>query len=141
MNEYRGLEAEWHDLFWAEEDVNELFLLEEFLQEIEGEILYLGSGSGRLLGPLCEKGIRISGVEVSEDMVALSRKNWPDAKVEAVRWEDFEIKQKYAAIIVPAFTLQLLEQPVAALDKMRAAVHEGGGLYLSLFFPWIVGRR
>ncbi len=137
MNEYRGLEGEWHDLFWAEEEVNELSLLDSFLSEIEGPSLYLGSGSGRLLGPLSEKGYSLLGVEASEEMVSLSQKKWPETQVVASHWEDFELEQSYAAIVVPAFTFQLLDKPQAALEKMRTAVGEDGHLYLSLFFPWI----
>jgi len=137
VNEYRGLEGEWHDQFWAEEEANELPLLQKFLGEISGEVLYVGSGSGRLLGPLHEQGVKVTGVEASEEMVELSRQAWPDAPAVAERWEDFELTKTYGAVIVPAFTLQLLEQPVAALKKMREAVEDEGRLYLSLFFPWI----
>ncbi len=137
MNEYRGLEGEWHDLFWAEEEVNELALLENFIKKIEGSTLYIGSGSGRLLGPLQEQGYEVSGLEASEEMVALSEKQWPNAQVQMGRWENFEPQEKFAAIVVPAFTLQLLEAPQAALKKMRATVKEGGQLYVSLFFPWV----
>ncbi len=138
MNEYRGLEGEWHDLFWEEEELSELPLLRRFLKETpHGQVLYIGSGSGRLLGPLSQEGFSLLGIEASEEMVMRSQKQWPQAEVKVVRWENFEIDERYAAIVVPAFTLQLLEHPVTALKKMRKAVSEDGRLYLSLFFPWI----
>ena len=79
---YHGLEALWHDLFWeAEEAPNEVLLVDDYLQDKDGESLYVGSGSGRLLGPLVESGHEIVGLEISPEMVALSQKNHPKASV------------------------------------------------------------
>ena len=132
---YQGLEAEWHDLFWeAEEAANELPLIEEFLESIEGSSLYVGSGSGRLLGPLVLEGLEVSGLESSAEMVALSRKRWPEAKVVEGAWKDEE--GEWSAILVPGFTFQLFENPRLELLRMASRVGKGGRAYLSLFFPW-----
>ena len=42
---------------------------------------YIGSGSGRLLGPLVAAGKDVLGLECSSEMAKLSRENFPDAKV------------------------------------------------------------
>jgi len=132
---YQGLEAEWHDLFWAAEDApTELPLLEKFLQQVEGPSLYLGSGSGRLLGPLVENGHPVTGLESSPEMIALSRARWPEAPVKEGRWEDE--KSKPAAVLIPGFTFQLFENPRRELRHIAEAVGQGGQAYLSLFFPW-----
>jgi len=60
---YTGFEALWHDLFWeAEEAPSEVLLIDDFLQDKEGQSLYVGSGSGRLLGPLVEAGHELRGL-------------------------------------------------------------------------------
>ena len=132
---YEGLEAEWHDLFWAAEDApSELPLMEEFLKEVEGNSLYVGSGSGRLLGPLVEKGHTVAGLESSSEMVALSRERWPKAEVKQGLWEDETDSKK--ALLLPGFTFQLFENPRRELQRMADLVGEGGRAYVSLFFPW-----
>ena len=60
---YEGFEASWHDLFWeAEEAPSELPLIKKFLEARKGRSLYIGSGSGRLLGPLAAAGHDVLGL-------------------------------------------------------------------------------
>ena len=131
---YHGLEALWHDLFWeAEEAPNEVLLIDDYLQDKDGESLYIGSGSGRLLGPLVESGHEIVGLEISPEMVALSQKNHPKALVIEGSWQDYQLGKKYASILIPAFTFQLFPDPQKQLERLREQTDH---LYLTLFFPW-----
>lgn len=135
---YQGLEAEWHDLFWEDEEApSELPFLEEFLGEVEGESLYIGSGSGRLLGPLVEQGHAITGLEISSEMIALSQKNHPAAQVLEQDWENADQEKKWSALLLPGFTFQLFPSPAKQFKKMADIVGEGGTAYVSLFFPWV----
>lgn len=134
MSGYSGLEALWHDLFWeAEEAPSEVLLIDDFLQDKDGESLYVGSGSGRLLGPLAEAGHELTGLEVSSEMVSLSREKFPSAKVVEGAWQDHKGEGKYASIVIPAFTFQLFENPQRQLTRLREQCDH---LYLTLFFPW-----
>lgn len=134
MSGYTGFEARWHDLFWeAEEAADEGRLLGDFLETVEGEALYLGSGSGRLLGPLVESGHRLRGLEISAEMAALSRERYPRAEVVQGDWEDHEEAGRYEAMVIPAFTFQLWANPEKQLHRMRSQTNR---LYLTLFFPW-----
>ncbi len=129
---YRGLEARWHDLFWeAEEGPSELLLLDAFLQEKDGRALYVGSGSGRLLGPLVAAGHDLRGLEISPEMAALSREKFPQAGLVEESWQEHE--GSYGAIVIPAFTFQLFEDPQRQLQRLRQQTDH---LYLTLFFPW-----
>ena len=134
---YHGLEALWHDLFWeAEEAPSEVLLIDDFLQDKDagdGESLYIGSGSGRLLAPLVEAGHLLTGLEISEEMASLSLKNHPYAKVITSSWQDYQPEKKYASILIPAFTFQLFPDPQKQLERLRSATDH---LYLTLFFPW-----
>ncbi|MGJ8698324.1 MAG: class I SAM-dependent methyltransferase [Verrucomicrobiaceae bacterium] len=132
---YRGLEAEWHDLFWEDEEApSELPFLEEFLEGVTGRALYAGSGSGRLLGPLVEAGHAVTGLEVSSEMVVLSKERWPKAEVMEKAWGDAD--GEWGAILLPGFTFQLFEHPGREFRRMRELVKTGGKAYVSLFFPW-----
>lgn len=129
---YEGLEALWHDLFWeAEEALSEVPMMDEFLEGKEGRSLYVGSGSGRLLGPLVEFGHNLVGLEISPEMVALSREHSPEAEVIEGAWQDHE--GKYASILIPAFTFQLFGDPQRQLKRLAEQTDH---LYLTLFFPW-----
>lgn len=131
---YEGLEALWHDLFWeSEEAPSEVPLLDEFLDGKKGRSLYVGSGSGRLLGPLVDFGHNLVGLERSSDMVSLSREQSPSAEVIEEAWQDHEGKERYASIVIPAFTFQLFADPQKQLKRLREQTDH---LYLTLFFPW-----
>jgi hypothetical protein len=86
-----------------------------------------------LLGPLVQDGHRITGLEISEEMVALSHQRFPEARVLAEAWQDHESEKKYAAIVIPAFTFQLFSHPAKQLARLREQTDR---LYLTLFFPW-----
>ena len=107
---YEGFEASWHDFFWdAEEAPSELPLIKKFLEARKGSFLYIGSGSGRLLGPLVAAGHDVLGLECSPEMAKLSRENFPDAKVLEEEWQKHE--GEYSVIVIPAFTFQLFFRP------------------------------
>ncbi len=131
---YHGLEALWHDLFWeAEEAPSEIHLIDDFLRDHDGTSLYVGSGSGRLLGPLVAAGHRLTGLEISPEMVALSRESFPDVSVIESSWQEHEADEKYSSILIPAFTFQLFPDPQKQLQRLRVQTDH---LYLTLFFPW-----
>jgi SAM-dependent methyltransferase len=141
---YQSLEASLHDQFWhAEENANELPLLETFLEASEPvKALEVGCGSGRLLLALMAKGYQIEGVEVSQAMVDLLRakaeKQGLTPTVHHCSIEDFNSEQLYTHITIPAFTLQLLSRPTAAacLKKLRKLAQSDAKLYITLFIPW-----
>lgn len=129
---YEGFEASWHDLFWEAEEVpSELPLMKKFLEARKGKFLYIGSGSGRLLGPLVAAGYDVLGLECSSEMAKLSRENFPDAKVLEEEWQKH--RGEYAAIVIPAFTFQLFSDPQKQLMRLS---EQADSLYLTLFFPW-----
>lgn len=134
MKGYTGFEAEWHDLFWEAEDApDEGALVADFLAAEPGPSLYVGSGSGRLLGPLVRAGHEVIGLEVSPEMVVLSRARFPEAEVIEEAWQDHQREGGYESIVIPAFTFQLFPDPRRQLERLR---EQSGRLYLTLFFPW-----
>jgi len=75
---YRGLFAEWYDLFHAQKDYErEAAFVQQLLQE-HGRppvrrVLEIACGSGKHAFALEKKGYEITGVDQSEDMVARAR--------------------------------------------------------------------
>lgn len=138
MSDYSSLEAEFHDPFWdAEGPPVELPLLASFLECFPGTSIEIGCGSGRLLLPLLAAGFEIEGIEPSADMLLLCSQKAAGAKpiLHHGTIEDFTASKRYAAAVIPAFTLQLSDDPALMLASTARILEPGGGLYLSVFRP------
>ncbi|MBK1834131.1 class I SAM-dependent methyltransferase [Roseibacillus ishigakijimensis] len=139
---YQSLEAEWHDLFWeAEGPAAELPLMEFFLKKHPGKALEIGCGSGRLLLPLLAKGYELEGLDNAPEMIDRCEKAARAAGLSpTLHCADLftlPLDSGYQALALPAFTLQLLPDPIAAMLRMQELLTEGGGLYFSVFYPWL----
>lgn len=136
MTPYTSLEALLHDAFWADEETPELQWIENLIEE---PALEIGCGSGRLLLPLLQKGLRIEGLDNSPDMLSLCRESAATLGIDPVLHEGdmttFAPGKTYASLFVPAFTLQLAGDPAAALANFHALLTPGGLLYLTVFIP------
>jgi len=140
VNAYESLEALLHDPFWeAEGEPVELAFMEEVLKEHPGRSLEIGSGSGRLLLPLLQKGYEAEGLELSAEMLRLCREKAAELGLAPVLYEadmiSFVPEQPYASLLVPAFTLQLVEDAAIALSAFHRMLEPGGVVYLSVFRP------
>ena len=138
---YQSLEAELHDLFWeAEGPAAELPLLREFLPRHPGKTLELGCGSGRLLLPLLQEGFAIEGLDNAPEMIALCQESALQQELSpTLHCGDLfalPMTTSYQAIAIPAFTLQLLPDPIASVRRISELLPSGGGLYFSVFYPW-----
>ena len=137
---YLSLEAELHDAFWAaEDDGSEVRLMTDFLKKHPGPALEIGSGSGRLMFPLLQAGFEVEGLELSPDMRALGNARAAHLGLKPLvhpgdmcAWQP---RRRYAALLAPAFTLQLAEDPAATLRHWHGWLDNRGGLYLTVFMP------
>jgi SAM-dependent methyltransferase len=137
---YLSLEAELHDAFWnEEEDGSELRLMTDFLRKHPGPALEIGSGSGRLMFPLLQAGFEVEGLELSPDMRALGDARAAELGlkplVHAGDMGEWLPDRRYAALLAPAFTLQLAVDPAATLRHWHGWLENRGGLYLTIFTP------
>lgn len=138
---YLSLEAELHDAFWeAEDDESELPLMADFLKMHPGPALEIGSGSGRLMFPLLKMGYEIEGLELSPDMhaqgTARAKRLGVNPIVHAGDMTQWNASRRYAALLAPAFTLQLAADPEATLRHWHNFLENHGGLYLTVFMPY-----
>lgn len=138
---YLSLEAELHDAFWdAEDNGSEVRLMAAFLGKHPGPALEIGSGSGRLMFPLIQMGFEIEGLELSADMRALGEKRASrlglKPVVHAGDMNTWRSVRRHAALLAPAFTLQLAADPAATLRHWHSWLENHGGLYLTVFMPY-----
>jgi SAM-dependent methyltransferase len=138
---YLSLEAELHDAFWeAEDEASEVVLMAGFLQKHPGPALEIGCGSGRLMFPLLQDGMDVEGLELSDDMRALGKIRAEhlgvNPQVHAGDMTTWQPPRLYAALLAPAFTLQLAPDPGAVLRHWHGWLQNHGGLYLTVFMPY-----
>jgi SAM-dependent methyltransferase len=94
-------------------------------RETGGPVLELACGSGRVAIPLARAGFEVTGLDLSERMLAMGRqkllKEPPEvqARVRLLRGDmtDFTTGQRYPLILIPFNSLQLLHSPE---DQRRA---------------------
>ncbi|KGX87326.1 class I SAM-dependent methyltransferase [Pontibacillus litoralis] len=110
------------------------------LASCEGKVLEPGVGTGRILIPLLEKGLKVDGFDVSDEMLKICRNNCENRglqpKLFKGKMESFALDTKYEAIIVPTGTFLLLhkrEDSLNALKNFYNHLSDGGKLILDIF--------
>lgn len=135
-----GEQADTYDLefdHWTDHDLP--FYLEE--TKVDGPVLELACGTGRLTIPLADAGIQIVGVDASTSMLAQARrKSGGRAYPQWVlgRMESFKLNEKFALVMIPLcsfFDLQTLEAQEATLRNIRAHLRGGGRIILDIAAP------
>ena len=113
---------------------------------VDGPILELASGTGRVLIPIARTGKRIVGVERSRQMLDRCREKVA-AEPAAVRdrialheadMRDFAIGERFAAAIIPFRPMQHLssiDDQLSCLDAIRRHLVPGGRLIFDVFNP------
>lgn len=105
-----------------------------------GPVLELACGSGRLTIPLARKGVNITGMDLSEDMLDLAKCKASEAQA-GVRFfrgdmRDFDLGEKFRFIFIPAQSLSHLhtrEEVEDCLSCIRRHLAEEGRLLIELF--------
>lgn len=112
------------------------------LTGVRGRILEPAVGTGRILVPLLQAGLTVDGLDTSPEMLATCRASCVAAGLDPVLHEAdmsrFADPGRYAAVIVPAGSIMLLEGRDAtteALRRFRENLESGGRLILDLDPP------
>jgi SAM-dependent methyltransferase len=137
---YTSLEAELHDVFWSSEESPEFEWLDSLLKNHPGLALEIGCGSGRLLLPLIKNGHNIEGLESSGEMLEMCRSSAARENLSPILhlgdMTTFASEKTYHCVVVPTFTFQLSEDPMATLKNFKKLLIPGGLLYLTVFIPF-----
>jgi len=111
-----------------------------------GPVLELGCGTGRILIPTARAGIEIVGVDASESMLSVCRRNL-DGEPDTVRalvklrqgdMRDFELGQSFGLITMPFRSFQhvlTVDEQLCCLACIRQHLTNGGRLVFDVFNP------
>ncbi len=117
----------------------------KYAKECGGEVLELGCGTGRVLIPIAEEGIEITGLDASERMLVIARK-----KVKSVSklrenvtlvhgdMKSFKLNKEFSLIYVAFRSFQCLltkKDQIACLWCIQGHLADGGCLIIDLFAP------
>jgi SAM-dependent methyltransferase len=138
-----GLAVETYDLFAGTGPLRgdvEFYL--ELTRECGGPVLEHGTGTGRILLPLAGAGLEVTGVDVSEAMLAIARRRLEATglRAELIRapMQSFEAPGRFSLVLIPARAFQHLIEPAdqrACLERVRRSLRPGGLLAIDLFDP------
>lgn len=134
MDVYEKL-ARFYDLEHADLTADVVFFL-YFARQAGGPVLEVGCGTGRLLLPMLEAGIEVTGVDLSPAMLARARDKLGD-KVPLIEgdMQTVTLPQRYALIIISINTflhLMTTADQLAALANLARYLSPGGRIIIDL---------
>ena len=136
--------AKHYDLLYGDRD-DDLAMWEDLTDQVEGEILEVGCGTGRVMIPLLQRGHRVTGIEISPLALQTAQ-----AKLDLGRLSDraslhladmrtFSLPQKqFSFAFLPINTFmhcQTTTDQQATLATIYHHLQPGGRLVVDLFHP------
>lgn len=105
-----------------------------------GRALELGIGTGRVALPLAARGVRVSGIEASEEMIARLRAQpgGPAIPVTVGDFADVDVEGAFALVYVPFSTLFALDsqaEQIRCLANVATHLEPGGHFVMDAFVP------
>ena len=144
--EYRKLHAEWYELVSAGIDHSEeIDFWARSIEEAGGPALELGSGTGRVLVPLLERGFDIVGIDTSKDMIArclaTCEAKGLQAELHKQSMLEFDLPREFGLIFLDSGGLGLFisDQDIHATFERVMAHLKPGGLFIFGFEPLPAG--
>ena len=143
---YEILASHYDTGYCSKQDLVDLPFYVDLARKSGGPVLEIACGTGRVLLPIARETIEIEGVDNSESMLRILRRNLarePREVRERVTihsgdMRNFRLERKFPLVIIPFRPLQhmyTVQDQAAAL--MTAAFHaeEGGSVAFDVFFP------
>ena len=140
---YTGLEAELYDIFRGGDDFDEIGYYVDLALNRGGNCLDVGCGTGRVLIPIAQQGIEITGLDNSSAMLNECGKRLftEGFKADLVEQDmtNFNCEKNFDLIIIPGGSFQLLDErddALVALGNLRDHLLPEGLFVMSIFIPF-----
>lgn len=128
QNYYGSLCTEMYEILHAQAPQDELQFYLSYAEK-GMRILEPLCGSGRFLVPFLERGFDISGMDLSEEMLAKLKQKAPDAKVIQADIVKYSTEEKFDYIFIPSGSVSLftdMNMCKRILKKMKELLAPGG---------------
>jgi SAM-dependent methyltransferase len=143
---YEILASHYDTGYCSKQDLVDVPFYVDVARKSGGPVLEIACGTGRVVLPIAREGIEIEGVDNSESMLTILRRNLAReprevrelATVHEGDMRDFRLAQKFPLVIIPFRPLQhmyTVQDQVAALTTAAFHLSEGGRLVFDVFFP------
>jgi SAM-dependent methyltransferase len=142
-----GFVADFYDYIPYHRERNDVAFFLDAARKYGQPILELGCGTGRILIPLAREGFQITGLDLSEPMLARCREmlsketmETRDNNVELIKGDmrNFRIDKEFNLVTVPFRAFQHLltvEEQISCLSSIWRHLKPDGRLILDLFNP------
>jgi ubiquinone/menaquinone biosynthesis C-methylase UbiE len=139
---YAGRTTEFYDLWYPDDWLPDAALYERWMARNPGPALELACGTGRLLLHYVAKGLPVTGVDCSPDMLAICRRKADARNLNVELHEQFmqslDIPETYRTIYIPFTSFQGItttDDALEALRRFHAHLEPGGQFLTTMYFP------
>jgi SAM-dependent methyltransferase len=139
---YFGLAAEWYDRL-LETEKKDISLYTDKAAAAGSPVLELACGTGRLMIPMLEGGLKVDGIDASTEMLALCREKLAGKNLEASLYEQdiasFDLNKQYKFIFISGGSFQILhslDDAYNCLQSVYQHLEPGGTFMLDTFIPF-----
>ena len=137
--------AEFYDFEYADLKNDIQFYL-EYAKQADGDVLELACGTGRVLIPIAQAGVPITGLDISGEMLRICQNKVNQATPEIQKkvtlvhgdMKQFSLQKKYNLIYIPFNSFQCLltkKDQGVCLQSIHSHLSERGLFILSIFAP------
>lgn len=108
--------------------------IDEFIAKLSGKkVLDIGCGAGQVTDYLTQKGIETIGIDFSEELLKIARKNFPSSKFILADVCEYEQKEHVDGIITKDVLFHLPDENlIAVLQKFKKLLKPNGNLCIIL---------
>lgn len=142
MSDLYTVTAQFYDLASAYQDRTDKDFYLARAREAQGPVLEIGCGTGRVLLPIAQAGIDITGLDSSPSMLDICRAQAPGAPLVVGDMRAFDLGRRFALITIPFRPFQHLydvSDQIACLAAVRRHLAPGGRFIFDVFDPNLKG--
>jgi SAM-dependent methyltransferase len=138
--------AEYYDLYVGNYS-DDLNLYKSFCTT-ENNILEIGCGTGRILKPLLDSGLKVTGVDISDEMLELAKHKlvpYIESHNLLLLNHDFskeKLNSRFDRAFITFYTFNyIINNPVSFLKNVYQSLNNNSVLVMDLFFPQSLANK
>jgi SAM-dependent methyltransferase len=108
-------------------------MLAVFAETVQGPVMEIGCGPGRISAHLHDLGVQVSGIDLSPEMIAIARKTYPHLRFDVGSMTELDLPEGGLGGIVAWYSLFYIppEQQPPIFAAFHRALAPGGSLLLA----------